>query len=130
VEHELPQADLAIIGEPSKLSLITSHKGSKWIKVAFHGKSCHASMPERGLNAVVMAAHFINALEEYTEEQFPERKHEFCGSPTINVGTIRSDNECPNIVPERCEIVIDRRWVPNETIELEGMDAGQGLPAA
>jgi len=125
VEHELPQADLAIIGEPSKLSLITSHKGSQWIKVAFHGKSCHASMPEKGLNAVVMAAHFINALEEYTEEQFPGRKHEFCGSPTINVGTIRSDNECPNIVPERCEIVIDRRWVPNETIELVWKDVSE-----
>jgi acetylornithine deacetylase/succinyl-diaminopimelate desuccinylase family protein len=122
IENEIPVADLAIIGEPSGLSLIVSHKGCQWMKVAFHGKACHASIPREGRNAVVMASEFIGAIEKYSQAHFPGRHHHFCGLPTVSVGTIRGGGGCPNIVPDYCEIMIDRRWNPNETIEQVWQD--------
>ena len=122
IGNELPPADMAIIGEPSGLSLIVSHKGSQWIKVTFHGKSCHASTPHEGSNAVVMASMFIGIMEKYLREQFAGRYHPLCGLPTVNVGTIRGGHDCPNVVPDYCEIMVDRRWNPNETLEQVWQD--------
>jgi len=122
IKNEIPKADLAIIGEPSNLSLALSHKGSHWIKVGFQGKSCHASTPLEGQNAIVMAATFINRLESFVKQQFADRRHHLCGLPTLSIGSIQGGGDFPNIVPDVCEIVIDRRWNPNETTDLIWQD--------
>ena len=122
LKHHLPQADLAIIGEPSDLALIVSHKGSQWIKVAFYGKACHASVPLDGQNAVMMAARFLNVLEDYVRERFPHRRHAACGQPTMIAGAIKGGNEFVNTIPDYCEIILDRRWTPNETIQRVWQD--------
>jgi len=41
--------------------------------------------------------------------------HEMLGAPTINIGTIRGGSKV-NMVPDRCEIEIDRRTIPGETL--------------
>src|SRR5262249_20422568 len=46
--------------------------------------------------------------------QLRRRKHPLLGSPTVSVGVIRGGTQ-PNIVPDRCEILVDRRTVPGET---------------
>jgi acetylornithine deacetylase/succinyl-diaminopimelate desuccinylase-like protein len=42
--------------------------------------------------------------------------HEMLGSPTVNIGTIHGGQKV-NMVPDRCEIEIDRRTIPGETVE-------------
>ena len=62
------KADLAIVGEPTKLEVITAHKGDIWIQLTTHGRAAHGSTPHLGINAAHEAAKVIEVLlGEYTE---------------------------------------------------------------
>jgi acetylornithine deacetylase/succinyl-diaminopimelate desuccinylase family protein len=108
------RGDLAIVGEPTQLKVITAHKGDVWLTVRTHGKAAHSSMPTRGVNAIHYMARLVNALQTDYAAQLAARKHPLLGAPTVNVGTIRGGTQ-PNIVPDECEISIDRRTLPGET---------------
>ena len=108
------KADLAIVGEPTRNRLITAHKGDCWITLTTRGKAAHGSRPELGRNATLEAAKAIQLLETVYADQLKQRRHPLLGSPTVNVGVVRGGRQ-PNIVPEHCEIVIDRRTIPGET---------------
>lgn len=109
-----PKADLAIIGEPTRNKLVTAHKGDCWLTLVTKGKAAHGSRPDLGRNATLEAAKAIQLLETDYAAQLKQRHHPLLGSPTVNVGVVRGGRQ-PNIVPDRCEIVIDRRTIPGET---------------
>ena len=108
------RADLAIVGEPTGLRVVTAHKGVLWLKLESHGRAAHGARPELGLNAVHAMARIVDALETDYATQLRRRKHPLLGHPTINVGSIEGGTQ-PNIVPARCAIAIDRRTLPRET---------------
>ena len=108
------RADLAIVGEPTGLRVVTAHKGVLWLKLESHGRAAHGARPELGLNAVHAMARIVDALETDYATQLRRRKHPLLGHPTINVGSIEGGTQ-PNIVPARCAIAIDRRTLPGET---------------
>jgi acetylornithine deacetylase/succinyl-diaminopimelate desuccinylase-like protein len=45
-----------------------------------------------------------------------EREHPLLGKPTLNIGTIQGGTKI-NVVPEGCEIEVDRRMLPGEKRE-------------
>ncbi|MCD6503956.1 M20 family metallopeptidase [Candidatus Bathyarchaeota archaeon] len=106
------RADFAIVGEPNELNVQTAHKGVLWLKVVTRGKAAHASVPHQGVNAIYRMADICLALEKMNS-LLAGRKHSLLGSPTINVGTIKGGIKT-NIVPDYCEITIDRRLIPGE----------------
>ena len=108
------KADLAIIGEPTRLQVVTAHKGSLWLRYETRGKSAHGARPELGRNAVHEMARAVDLLETEYAVALKKRKHELLGSPTVNVGLITGGTQ-PNIVPDRCTIEVDRRTLPGET---------------
>jgi acetylornithine deacetylase/succinyl-diaminopimelate desuccinylase-like protein len=108
------KSDLAIVGEPTELRVVTAHKGDLWLKLVTKGKAAHGARPELGVNAVHEMAKVIDLLETKYAAELRKRKHPLLGSPTINVGSVRGGTQ-PNIVPDRCEIEIDRRTIPGET---------------
>lgn len=108
------RADLAIVGEPTRLKVITAHKGDLWLTLRTRGKAAHGSTPERGRNAVHEMARVIDWLETDYAQQLTRKKHPLLGPPTVNVGSVRGGTQ-PNIVPDACEIAIDRRTIPGET---------------
>jgi len=107
------KADLAIVGEPTELKVITAHKGDLWLKLITLGKAAHGSRPELGENAVHAMARVIDALETQYQARLRKRWHPLLGPATVNVGAVRGGTQ-PNIVPDRCEIEIDRRTIPGE----------------
>ena len=107
------KGDLAIIGEPTELKVVTAHKGDLWLKLVTNGRAAHGARPELGDNAVHQMARVIDILETKYQRALRKRRHPILGSPTINVGAVRGGTQ-PNIVPDRCEIDIDRRTVPGE----------------
>jgi len=109
------RADAAIVGEPSNLEVNTAHKGvARWRLTTF-GKAAHASAPQEGVNAIYKMAKAVIKLEEIAEKYLQqERTHPILGRPTLNVGIIRGGIK-DNIVPDSCEITIDRRLLPGET---------------
>jgi acetylornithine deacetylase/succinyl-diaminopimelate desuccinylase family protein len=108
------KADLAIVGEPTRLKVVTAHKGDLWLKLSAQGRAAHGASPELGRNAVHMMARAVDVLETEYAAQLRERNHWLLGHPTINVGMIRGGTQA-NIVPDYCSIVVDRRTIPGET---------------
>lgn len=108
------KADLAIVGEPTKLSVVTAHKGNFWIRLTTQGRAAHGATPQLGQNAIHAIAPLVAALETDYRAQLAQRKHPLLGSPTSNVGVIRGGTQ-PNIVPAECHVEIDRRTLPGET---------------
>ena len=108
------RADLAIVGEPTRLKVITAHKGDLWLRLTTHGRSAHGSKPHLGKNAIHAMARVVEELETHYAATLRQRTHPLLGHATVNVGFIAGGKQ-PNIVPDRCEILIDRRTLPGET---------------
>jgi acetylornithine deacetylase/succinyl-diaminopimelate desuccinylase-like protein len=108
------KADLAIVGEPTRLQIVTAHKGDLWLRLETHGQSAHGSRPELGRNAVHEMARVVEVLETKYAAHLRRRRHPLLGTATVSVGTIHGGTQ-PNIVPARCAISIDRRTLPGET---------------
>jgi acetylornithine deacetylase/succinyl-diaminopimelate desuccinylase-like protein len=108
------KANLAIVGEPTRCRAVTAHKGSLWLQIETMGRAAHGATPHRGRNAVHTMARVVDVLETDYAAQLKRRKHGLLGTGTVNVGTITGGRQ-PNIVPDRCQISIDRRTLPGET---------------
>jgi acetylornithine deacetylase/succinyl-diaminopimelate desuccinylase-like protein len=108
------KADLAIVGEPTRLQVVTAHKGSLWLELETRGRAAHGAMPQLGKNAVHEMARIVDVLETDYRAKLHHRKHKLLGTATVNVGAICGGTQ-PNIVPDRCSIEIDRRTLPGET---------------
>jgi acetylornithine deacetylase/succinyl-diaminopimelate desuccinylase-like protein len=107
------RADLAIVGEPTELRVVTAHKGTFWLKMETHGQAAHGSRPELGVNAVHEMARIVHLLETDYAKQLRRQRHPVLGIPTINVGSISGGTQA-NIVPDYCSIMVDRRTLPGE----------------
>jgi len=108
------KADLAIVGEPTRLQIVTAHKGSLWLEIETQGVAAHGATPHFGVNAVHEMAHIVDFLQTDYAARLRRRKHKLLGHGTVNVGVISGGRQ-PNIVPDHCTITIDRRTIPGET---------------
>ena len=108
------KADLAIVGEPTRLKVVTAHKGSLWLKLATRGKAAHGARPDLGRNAVHSMARIVDTLETEYAALLRRRRHPLLGHATVNTGMIHGGTQ-PNIVPDACTLSIDRRTLPGET---------------
>jgi acetylornithine deacetylase len=107
------QADLAIVAEPTLLDIVICHKGVLRWKIRTSGVACHSSRPELGKNAIYGMARVVHVLEEYVSTLSDKTPHEILGPPTMSVGRIEG-GESVNVVPDWCEIEVDRRLIPGE----------------
>lgn len=105
----------AIIAEPTLLQPVIASKGLVRWKVETIGQSAHSAKPHLGVNAIEHMARVITAFETDTRE-LAQHSHPLLGPATCNVGVVRGGVQI-NFVPDRCEIEIDRRLLPGETIE-------------
>ena len=108
-ERGLLTQDAAIVGEPSELQVGLAERGGAWFTATAYGTAAHGSQPHRGVNAITSMARFLLRLPEV----LPDREHPLVGSPTVNAALI-TGGSAPNVVPDRCEVDIDRRIVPGE----------------
>ena len=108
------KADLAIVGEPTRLQVVTAHKGSLWLELTTHGRAAHGATPQFGHNAVHDMARIVDYLQTDYVALLKRRRHPLLGHPTANVGLICGGTQ-PNIVPDECGITVDRRTLPGET---------------
>jgi acetylornithine deacetylase/succinyl-diaminopimelate desuccinylase-like protein len=108
------KADLAIVGEPTRLKIVTAHKGSLWLNLETRGIAAHGARPELGRNAVLEMARVVCLLETVYARRLRRARHPLLGRATVNVGVIAGGAQ-PNIVPDYCRITVDRRTLPGET---------------
>ena len=106
------QGDAALVGEPTDLHPVIAHKGALWLRISTLGKSAHSGKPHLGVNAIEKMMKLIHQINSMPLE----KEHPLLGKPTLNVGTIRGGTKI-NIVPDHCEIELDRRMLPSEKKE-------------
>lgn len=111
-----PFADAAIIGEPTELAIALGHKGLEWIEVSFEGRKVHGGDQKNGVNAIEMAARFIEKVYGEYAPRLARRTHPVLGEASINIGRIEGGDQ-PSTVAGECRILLDRRSVPGETRE-------------
>lgn len=107
--------DYAIIGEPTDLNINLGHKGTARYNINIIGKPCHSSAPELGINSIYKMAKLLMEIEKYNE-RLNQKEHKYLFSPTVAVTVIKG-GEKDNIIPDNCEIQIDRRMIPGESIQ-------------
>ena len=108
----LIQGDVALVGEPTDLDLVIAQKGALWLRIYTFGKSAHGSRPHLGVNAIEKMMRLIDHLNFISIE----KEHPLLGKPTLNIGRIQGGTKI-NVVPDRCEIELDRRMLPGEKKE-------------
>lgn len=106
------KADAAIVGEPTKLDLIIAQKGALWFRATTLGKSAHGSRPDHGVSAIEKMVTLMNRLNSIPLV----KEHPLLGKPTMNIGRIQGGTKV-NMVPDRCEVEVDRRLLPDEKKE-------------
>ena len=110
VDQGHARADAAICGEPTGLQPMVAARGILWVELTTLGRSCHASTPHLGINAIVKMSKLVRALDGMPLTA----RHPLLGSPTLSVSTISGGTKT-NVVPDRCAITVDRRLIPGET---------------
>jgi acetylornithine deacetylase/succinyl-diaminopimelate desuccinylase-like protein len=106
------QGDAALVGEPTDLQPVIAQKGALWLRISTLGKSAHGSRPHLGVNAIEKMTKLMERLNSIPLE----KEHPLLGKPTLGIGTIQGGTKI-NIVPDRCEIEVDRRMLPGEKKE-------------
>jgi acetylornithine deacetylase len=109
------EADWAVLSEPTAMALVVANRGLMNYRLVVKGSSVHASSPELGHNAVTAAAQLVLELEALSDG-LATRQHHLFGPPNLTVGTIHGGTR-PYVVPDRCEVEVDRRVNPGETRE-------------
>jgi acetylornithine deacetylase ArgE len=99
-----------VIPEPSMMRIINCHKGVANAQVIIHGEAAHSSKPELGVNAIMKAKDFLGALARLQEE-IKETTHPLLGPSTIEPTIIKGGFKS-NVIPDRCEIALNSRLIP------------------
>jgi len=108
-------ADFAIVSEPTNLRVELGNRGLRWIDLFVRGKASHSARPYLGINAISYAAKVIEAIQSI---EFSNRNDAFeIPSPSISVTMIKGGTK-ENIIPDRCDLTVDRRMIPGETTEM------------
>lgn len=109
-----PRAECAIVGEPTELKIAPASKGMAIVRVTVKGKTGHGSAPCEGVNSIEKATKIVARMHEELPKLYNAKAHPLLGSPTFSIGVIRAGTQ-PNIVPDQCVMMIDRRTLPGET---------------
>ncbi|MBV9642256.1 MAG: M20 family metallopeptidase [Verrucomicrobia bacterium] len=106
-------ADFAVVGEPTNLDVVYTHKGTAWLEIETRGKAVHASIPETGVNAIDCMRDTLTILIERFPEICPVPPDPILGKATLSTGRIRGGSKI-NVVPDRCSAELDIRTLPGQ----------------
>ncbi|MBC7228569.1 MAG: YgeY family selenium metabolism-linked hydrolase [Thermoflexales bacterium] len=112
IEEEGIRPDWVLIAEPTDMAVARGQRGRMELEVTVHGRAAHASRPDLGENAIYAAARLIFGLELLAGQLGDDP---FLGPGTLAVTEIRSHASSRNAIPDRCDLVVDRRLTLGET---------------
>ncbi|MFN3724066.1 MAG: acetylornithine deacetylase [Paracoccaceae bacterium] len=118
---QFPKAELAIIGEPSRMKAVNGHKGGAGFRVHVRGFEVHSSLLPQGVSAIMEAARLImwaNARNAENMARTPSAVAALFDPPftTLHTGMI-SGGTAHNITAADCRYVMEFRVVPGEEPE-------------
>jgi len=99
-----------VIGEPSNMRIIPTHKGTGDVEVMIHGKAAHSSRPKLGVNAIQKSADFLYALSKL-QAQLNREPHPLLGPTTVEC-TLMNGGFKVNIIPDQSRLHLNFRFIP------------------
>ncbi len=117
VARDLPTLPMrfaaAVVGEPTSFHPVVAHNGCVRWTIAAAGRASHSSVPHEGRSAISAMVRIIDAIEAGYIPGLTA-SHPRTGPAVCSVNVIRGGSAI-NIIPDRCEIEVDRRLAPGET---------------
>lgn len=99
----VPRPALAIVGEPTGMTIADHHRGYFGFRTMFRGRAVHSGDPGKGVSAISAAAQFVHRLEELQAQDADGGAR-----TTFSVGQISGGTNI-NIVPSHCEVLWEIR---------------------
>ncbi|MDQ2091865.1 acetylornithine deacetylase [Marimonas arenosa] len=122
LEETVGRPEICIVGEPTQMRIAIGHKGKTSLRAVCHGAAGHSADAPDYVNALHLAAAFINALQaEQARLQREGTRDAGFSTPvsTVHAGVMQGGTAL-NIVPDRAEILFEIRNlapdVPEEII--------------
>src|SRR5882757_1201523 len=125
-----PRVDHVIIPEPLNVDRVCiGHRGVWWAEIETHGRIAHGSMPFLGDCAV---RHMNAVIDRFERDLYPKLAARRTDMPVVPSGARHSTLNINSIhggqaeqqggfpaacVPDSCRMVIDRRWLIEESID-------------
>jgi acetylornithine deacetylase len=109
----LPRPRLIIVGEPTSMGIVDSHKGATRFRTTVTGREAHSSMTHIGVNAIHFAGMLIGELSRIEEDlrNGPPNPRFTPPYTTLQIGLIEG-GRAQNIVPKHCAFSWEIRALP------------------
>ncbi len=130
VKNGLPkETKLLLIAEPTACDMGLAQKGCIWLKFLLEGKTAHAAYPTEGVSALDWALKLAESVKQFACRY----EDALLGASTVTITSLHA-GIANNMLPDRCEMVLDIRTVPGLAHKLlltnlhqiiEGMEAEQ-----
>ena len=105
--------DYGITTEPTGLRVATATRGTAYYTLRLRGRSIHASRADLGQNPIWSLGEVLKALRDY-DTQVRRLTHPLLPGGTCTPTMVHAGVK-ENMVPDQCEIAIDRRLLPGES---------------
>ncbi len=130
-EEEGLEPAFVVLGEPTNLNIAVGQRGRIELEVVTHGRAGHAAAPQHAINAINAAARLAFGIELLQPHLLSDP---VLGQGTVAVTHIASVAGSRNAIPDRCDLVIDRRLTLGETearalSELQQIIRREGIQA-
>ena len=111
---ELVQGDLAILLEPTGGWVEAGCQGTIHVRAIFDGVRAHSARPWMGTNAIHRAAPLLERCANFEAATVDVDSLEY--REALQVVRIEG-GIANNVVPDRCEVVVNRRYAPSRSLE-------------
>lgn len=121
MQEVVPRGEIALIGEPSRMKVITGHKGGTGYSVHVKGFEVHSSLLPEGVSAIMEGARLIQWVNDRNEAIQAAPRGKIGGRfhppfTTLHIGRIQGGT-ADNITAADCRFAVEMRCVPDDDIE-------------
>ncbi|MGH8618020.1 MAG: M20 family metallopeptidase [Burkholderiales bacterium] len=109
-------ADMAVVGEPTRMMLVNEHVGSVGVRITTRGKPAPLRVADHGDDAIRKMRVLIDEFDDFANEY--SSRHEYKGRPsTVHMHSIEGGwpYRC-NRVPFFCHVFLEFRVLPNQKV--------------
>lgn len=106
-----------IVGEPSDMRPVLSHKGKQALEITIRGQAGHSSNPSAGVNALYPAAELVLAIRDHAARLESDGPFDQRFSPahsTLQAGVMQGGSAV-NIIPELARVQLEARTIPGQS---------------
>src|SRR5690554_2609173 len=107
-------APFGVVLEPTELQIGIAQRGLVTLRITVHGRAAHASSRHLADNPIRHVPAVLDVLRRLEDAE--NRQHPLLGRPTWTPTAVHA-GVIPSMIPGACEVQVDRRMLPGDTVE-------------